>query len=204
MTPAPNAQSGFTLVEAMVSLFVFALLATGCVAMLMQSVDTQKRIGTAEDSLRELQTARALLASDVAQLVPQGVPGQGGGATGFEGLGTGVETDRHMTLVRGVGEADPAATLATSQIAVEYRIDDQGRLVRRTSTAMLPGPQARAQVRERLLLEGAQDVRFQFYDGLNWRDDWLSASGAAPRAVAILATLPRYGDVRVSAFVGLR
>ncbi|HRO03442.1 MAG TPA: prepilin-type N-terminal cleavage/methylation domain-containing protein, partial [Terricaulis sp.] len=69
MTARAANDSGFTLVEALVSLLVFSLIASGCVAMLMQSVESQRRLGAAHETLRELQTTRALLANDLAQLV---------------------------------------------------------------------------------------------------------------------------------------
>lgn len=202
MSQTANGQSGFTLVEAMVSLFVFALLATGSVTMLMQSVDTQKRVVSAEESLRELQTIRALLASDVAQIIPRRVRGNDGGPAGFEGLGGGAERERRMILVRGVGDADPVAAAVTSLVVVEYLVDDQGRLLRRTRESLNAG--AEPVSRERLLLEGARNIRFAFHDGVGWRDTWSVASGSPPEAVAVIATLPRYGDVRVSAYAGLK
>jgi general secretion pathway protein J len=202
MISTAHGQSGFTLVEAMVSLFVFALLAAGCVTLLKQSVDTQSRVAAAEASLRELQTARAMLAADVAQVVSRPANAPGAAFGGFEGVGAGVEADRHMVLFRGVGALEADSTVATSLLAVEYQVDEKGRLVRRTRDALLPGPNA--QMGERRLLEGARDVRFEFFDGLAWRETWPAQASAAPQAVAILANIPRYGDVRLSAFVGLR
>jgi general secretion pathway protein J len=189
-------EAGFTLVEAMVSLFVFALLATGCVAMLAQSVSAQGRISEAEQAMRGLQAARAMLASDLAQVAP-GPPVQyGDERSAFDGVGAGVASERHIRFMRGVGSPDPLAPFATSLARVEYFVDQQGRLVRRAV-------QANGDASDRLVLAGASDVRFEFNDGLAWVQEWRTPNGAPPRAVAILADTPRYGTVRLSAYVGL-
>lgn len=200
--PQPaRAEAGFTLVEAMVSLFVFALLSAGCVAMLSQSVGAQGRISAAEEAMRGLQAARSLMAADFAQIAPGAVSANGPAPAAFDGVGAGAATERHVRFRRGVGDPDPAAAFATSLISVEYFIDPQGRLVRRTQVAGASG--AHAQTSERLLLDGATDIRFAFNDGVAWQEEWRTPNGAPPRAVAILASMPRYGTVRISAYVGL-
>lgn len=198
MSASANRESGFTLVEALVSLFVFALVAGGCVAMLGQSVEAQGRVGEAQEELRVLQSARALLAADVAQMAPRLTRNDGNQARAFIGVG-GVKPE--IRFVRAVGDMGAEDQLSTSLVAVEYRLDDDGQLVRRTRNALDAG--GAADVRERVLLAGAQDVRFEFHDGSGWREDWSAAGLTIPRAVAIVATLPRYGRVRLQALTGL-
>lgn len=191
-------EAGFTLVEALVSLFVFALVAGGCVAMLGQTVEAQGRVGDAQEELRVLQSARALLVSDIAQLAPRVTRVESQQGRVFLGVG-GVQP--RMSFVRGVGEIGAEDQLSTSLVSVEYGIDPAGRLVRRTRNALDPG--STAETRERALLAGAQDIRFEFHDGNGWREDWSATSMTIPRAVAIVATLPRYGRVRLQALTGL-
>jgi general secretion pathway protein J len=194
----PNSQSGFTLAEALVSLFVFALIAGGAVTMLAQSLNSQQRVGEAQESLRTLQSARALLASDIAQIAPRASRNDQAPPVVF--LATGGAEPR-MSFVRSAGELGAEDQLSTSLVAVEYLLDSEGRLVRRTRTAIDPGPAA--ETRERALMEGATDVRFEFNDGGVWRSDWPASATGVPRAVAILANLPRYGAVRLQALTGL-
>ena len=191
-------EAGFTLVEALVSLFVFALVAGGCVAMLGQTVQTQDRVGDAQEELRALQSARALLVADIAQLAPRLIRNDGNLGRPFIGVG-GVEPD--IRFVRAAGEVGSDDQLSTSLVAVEYLLDEDKRLVRRTRNVLDPGVQL--EVRERKLLPGAQDIRFEFHDGAGWREDWSSAGLSIPRAVSIIATLPRYGRVRLQALTGL-
>lgn len=198
MTGVANHQSGFTLVEALVSLFVFALVAGGCVAMLGQTVQAQSRVGEAQEELRELQSARALLVSDATQIAPRIVRSRVDQGRMFVGVG-GVRPE--IRFVRAAGDSGSPDQLSTSLVAVEYRLDAEGRLIRSTREALDVAGQA--EVRERELLAGAQDVRFEFHDGAGWREDWSATGLTIPRAIAIIATVPRYGRVRLQALTGL-
>jgi type II secretion system protein J len=204
--PRGSSESGFTLVEALVSVFVFGLLAVGCVGMLATSVQTRGRLTAAEDDLRHIEVARALLSADMAQLLPA-APGEGVTArNAFIGQGAGVVTGRRIAFTRTVGEAgiSPSAGAqqpglsGTSAIDVEYRIDGQGRLIRRIHSRGA-GPDA---VQDRILFRHAGEARFEFNDGLRWRQDWAANVVARPAAVAIVIDLPRYGSIRLSAFAG--
>ncbi len=193
--PAPR-NGGFTLVEALVSLFVFSLLASGCVAMLMQSVASQRRVDQAHLALRELQTARALLASDLAQVVPRDVREREGRRPRF----IGGDADMALGFVRASAEPDGAGGAVSMLTLVEYRVVDD-RVVRATR-AELDTPGA---MNERVILSGLAMARFEFFDGAQWRQQWITSasSGAPPRAVALVVETPRYGEVRIEALVGL-
>lgn len=194
----PTREAGFTLVEALVSLFVFALVAGGCVVMLGQSVQAQSRVGEAQEDLRSVQSARALLVADAAQIAPRILRTENGQGRVFVG-GGGVRPE--IRFVRAVGDAGAEDQLSTSLIEVEYALNEEGHLVRRTRDVLDPG--AKAEVRERELLAGAQDIRFEFHDGAGWREDWVATGLLTPRAIAIIATVPRYGRVRLQALTGL-
>lgn len=191
-------EAGFTLVEALVSLFVFALVAGGCVAMLGQSVQAQGRVGEAQEDFRSLQSARALLMSDAAQIAPRILRADGNQGRAFIGVG-GARPE--IRFVRAVGDMGAKDDLSTSLVAIEYLLNDQGHLIRRTRDVLDPG--ATAEVRERELLVGAQDIRFEFHDGTVWREDWAATGMLTPRAIAIVATVPRYGRLRLQALTGL-
>jgi general secretion pathway protein J len=190
--------AGFTLAEALVSLFVFGLIASGCVAMLMQAVESQRRIGEAEASLRQLQTARALLEGDLTQIVARSVrTADNARAPVF----IGGDAAAPLAFVRAAAEPDPATGAATSLVHVQYLIRD-GRLVRR-SRAQLDAI-AQTPESERVLIDGGRNVRFAFFDGRTWRDQWIATGEGQPlpRAVALSAELPRYGEVRMETLVG--
>lgn len=191
-------QAGFTLAEALVSLFVFALVAGGAVTLLAQSLNSQKGVSDAQERLRTVQAARALLAADIAQIAVR-IPRERDRMPAIFSATNGARPE--MSFVRLVGERGAEDGLSTSEVFVRYAIDAEGRLVRSTRTAIDPG--AAAVTRTRALIDGASDVRFEFNDGGGWRQDWPTSSAGVPRAVAIIATMPRYGAVRLQAMTGL-
>lgn len=198
MTPPTNREAGFTLVEALVSLFIFALVAGGGVLLLSQSLLAQADVEDAQDGLRELQSARALLASDLAQIAPRAPRDPARLPVAFHAA-SGARPE--MSFVRAQAEPGSEDDISTSLVVVSYAIDEAGRLIRSTRAAIDPG--SNAVTRGRIVLSSAGDVRFLFHDGLGWRDDWAASATNVPAAVAIEVTLPRYGKVRLQALTGL-
>lgn len=194
---APN-DAGFTLVEALVSLFIFAMVAGGGVLLLSQTLLAQADVEEAQEGLRELQSARALLVSDLAQITPRVTRDSGRPPFAFHAVGGALP---EMSFVRAQGEPGSDDQISTSLVVVSYSLDEEGRLVRSTRAAIDPG--SNAVTRDRAVLASAADVSFAFHDGLGWRADWPPSLYAIPRAVAIDVTLPRYGKVRLQALTGL-
>ncbi len=194
--PASGGDAGFTLVEALVSLFVFSLIASGCVAMLMQSVSSQRRVGEAHEALRELQTARALLSADLLQIAPRATRDPGGARRSVFVGGVGPT----VSFVRAAAEPDPVRKVVGRLSAVSYVIEDD-RLVRRSRDAL--DPLDGAVSAERVIFRALKDARFEFFDGMTWRTEWRAegASAALPRAVALVGETPRYGRVRIEALL---
>jgi hypothetical protein len=57
-----------------------------------------------------------------------------------------------------------------------------------------------------VVLAGAgEGAHFEFFDGAEWRLQWISAAQGAPppRAVALVWRSDRYGPMRIEALVGL-
>ncbi len=191
--------AGFTLVEALISLFVFSLIAAGSVLMLMQSVDTQNRVGSAQAALREVQNVRAVLSGDLAQYVAREVR-EADGAVRPRLIGG--DADTPLAFVRAAAEPDPERGARTRLTLVEYKFVD-GAIVRRTRAQLDAGPDV--VISERTLVAEAGEAHFEFFDGATWREQWLVGSQGAspPRAVALVFLSPRYGEVRIEALVGL-
>lgn len=197
MNPRLPQEAGLTLVEALVSLFIFALIASGGVLLLSQTLQAQARVESSQDELRIVQSTRALLAADFAQIAPRAVRDGGAQPVVFQGVGGARPS---MSFVRAAGQAGSQDRVATRLVAIEYRLDDNGNLVRITRNAIDPGPEATEQ--SRLLVAAPSEAQFEFNDGGAWRTDWPAVS-SVPRAVAISFILPRYGRVRLQALTGL-
>lgn len=192
--PRPAPDAGFTLVEALVSLFVFGLIASGAVMMLAQGVATQGRVSEAQAALREVQNLRALLTADLMQYAPREIVTE----QGVRPRMIGGDSELPLAFVR----AAPAASdqgAQTRLTLVEYVFRD-GSVLRRTRAVNGAGP-----VSERVIVADAGAPRFEFFDGAMWRAQWLvgSQGSAAPRAVALVFTSSRYGKMRIEALVGL-
>lgn len=197
--PHRTQDAGFTLVEALVSLLIFSLIAAGAVLMLTQSVNTQNRVAEAQSALREVQNARALLAADLSQYVAREVR-EADGSVRPRFIGG--DADMPLAFVRAAAEPDPARGALTRLALVEYDFE-AGSIVRRSRTELEADADER--MSERVIVADAGEPRFEFYDGVTWREQWLSASAGAapPQAVALIFTSRRYGDIRIEALVGL-
>lgn len=195
---SPN-DAGFTLVEALVSLFVFSLIAAGSVLMLMQSVNTQARVGEAQAALRDVQNARAILSADLAQYVAREVR-EADGRVRPRLIGG--DADTPLSFVRAAAEPDGERGATTSLALVEYAFVD-GALVRRTRTRLDAAPQG--EMMESVVVANAAGARFEFFDGATWREQWLVGvqGGAPPRAIALIFNSDRYREVRIEIAVGV-
>jgi len=189
-----SGDEAFTLVEALVSLFVFALLSAGCVLMLTQTIRAQELAGAAQERLREVQMTQALLTADLAQTALRTVrSGEGQILPPFSG---GVD-QQLMAFVRTGVDPDASAGARSQLTFVEYVVHDDS-VVRRTRTAI--DPRSVAPVSERVVLRDVREVQVRFYNGQTWEPKWLGATGR-PRAIALEATSARYGKVRIASLV---
>jgi general secretion pathway protein J len=180
---------GFTLVEMMVALLIFGLVAAAGVAVMSFSVDNQQVVRARTHRLGELQRARAALKADLAQAAQRPVrDALGQPATRSFGSGEHLTGGPLLQLVRR-GWDNPDQAARPSLQAVEYRLTE-GRLERRVRPALdgtEPGP-------PQVLLTGVREGRVAFLI----RGQWVEAlpNGVAqplPQAVRLELTLADYG-----------
>ncbi|ACG77074.1 type II secretion system protein J [Phenylobacterium zucineum HLK1] len=182
---------GFTLVEMMVALLIFGLVAAAGVAIMRFSVDNQQVVRAHTHRLAELQRARAMLKADLAQAAQRPVRDAAGrpALRSFSG-GEQRTGGPLLALVRrgwDNPDADPRASLQT----VEYRLNG-GRLERRARPALDGAELGPPQV----LLSGVRDARVAFLV----RGQWIEALPNGPRqplpqAVRLDLTLEDYGEL---------
>jgi general secretion pathway protein J len=185
-------ERGFTLVEMLVALLIFGMIAAAGVGLLRFSVDAQAATRTRLEAMASERRVEALIASDTAQAVPRmtrnpaGDPVQAfdGGPGGF-------------TLVR--GGLDPLEdTTRPSLQKVAYAVE-AGRLTRQ-SWPMLDGaaPDPPATLVDRV---ASVTLRYRSKDG--WRDVWDPIRpDLLPRAIEMIVRPVQGPEMRYVFLVG--
>lgn len=198
MTPHAS-RAGFSLLEILIALFVFALVASLSVSVLSAAVTGRETTTQAQTRIADLDRFRTFFRDDLAQIVAHPVRDSEGRSVDhvFSGgrLATG-RRDRDVLLVftrRGAfnpGQMDDRSSL----VRVEYRLES-GMIVRRvgTPTASTGG----GADREQILLRNVDDVSLEFLQGVTWQNDvHVLAGGEAaylPRAVRLTYELDMLG-----------
>lgn len=204
--PVPSAshEAGFSLIEILVSVFIFAVIGTISVALMASSVSARDINGEVLDRTAMLDRARTLLREDFGQIARRPVRDAAGYRDPyvFAGASTGLadyETDRNervlVTFTRR-GRANPGLLRPRSSLVhVTYLVRD-GALVRRVRDYPDPGETTR--ITDQVLLEGVEDIEIGFLVGSAWQNRaFMSAEGqgAVPAAIRLRYDLPPLGEM---------
>jgi general secretion pathway protein J len=182
-------RSGFTLVEMLVALFIFGLLAAAGVTVMGYAIDSQAQVRTHMDRTAEFQRMRAILKADLAQAAPRRTRGLDGqpSPSAFIGGGTGGAL---LILTRRGWENLDGRSRASLQY-VEYRLVDD-RLERATRSALDGAPLGPPQI----LYQGVSTVQPAFLSRGEWTPTWLGDRLAQlPDAVRLDMELEEVGPV---------
>ena len=63
-----NSQRGFTLIEVLVSLFIFSIISIGATTALTQSLKTKEQLASVMDKLSEINIARTIIKNDISAI----------------------------------------------------------------------------------------------------------------------------------------
>ena len=172
----PPKEAGFTLIEVMVALLIFAMIASAGVALLSFSVRAQAATGAKLDDLAALQRTLSILSADLAQASERRVRDEAGTALpAFVG-----EPNGTLRLVRGGWTNLDAQPRANAQ-KVAYRLND-GTLER----LAYPRIDGAAPLPPQPLLTRVQSVALRYRWRGAWSDRWDGAGGVAlPQAVEL-------------------
>lgn len=205
MTAPASPQSGISLMETLIALFVVALLATAGGVMLTQSLRGTRLIEVRGNDARELQTALAVLRDDFAAFVdrPSRADASSDFPTRFEGQPIRFD-GRIVTFVRN-GWSNPADLPRSDLQRVEYRFDN-GALIRRSWSAPDAGPSTA--VAEQTLLSGLEDISVQYGREQSWKPDWIVPAGMAdaplPDKIQLIFTFGEDDTLTAKFRLGLR
>lgn len=160
---ASRASQGFTLVEMMVALFIFGMIASASVLLLRQSVEAEARSAVRLEEMGDIRRFAAILAQDMTLMLPR--PSRD--AQGSDRVALMSGDGLLLGFTRQVPQIDPEAGVSSLQ-RVEWALSD-GRLTRATA-AKADGAATAPAVP---ILEGidSAQLRFRSRQGL-WQPDW--------------------------------
>ena len=185
--PVCRISAGFTLLELLVALSIFGLLATLSYSGLQAVMTTQSQTEIAADRLGELQKLYLIMQRDIEQVVPRSIRDEYGDV---QPPLVGGET---LQLTRS-GWRNPAGRQRSHLQRVGYALEEQ-QLVR-YSWAVLD----RAQDSEplvQLLSEAIEQIQVRYLDENNeWKEQWPEMQTSTDPANAP-ASLPRVVEVTV-------
>lgn len=155
--------TGFTLVELLVAILLFALLSAAAAGLLRFSVDARGASFARLDTLAATTRARSLLAADLGQAAVRPWRDETGAAhPAFAGNSDG----RLLQLVRRGWRNDGASPRSSLQ-RVEYRL--AGDRLERLSWPMVDGGAANPPA---VLVSGVTALTLRFHSDGQWRDRW--------------------------------
>ena len=181
---AQSGESGFTLIELMVALFIFGVLAAAGVMLLSGSVNAQGAVKAHLDDMALVQRASAAMTSDMAQAVPRVTRNEDGKfAPAFWGQASDLDEPLLRLVRAGWSNLDEAPRSTLQKI--EYRLTDGA--LERTSYPLLDGA---TPDEPSPLIENVESVAFRYRDEQGaWRDDWQPTQpDLLPRAVEMRLT----------------
>ena len=128
MSGCLHKEAGFTLVEVLISLFIFSLITAGTMTALTQSIRGKDRLAVSMEELNELNAARAIIKADMSTLTLRPSRDELGGLNPYV-----LTTDGEALLsFTRRGRENPSGIEARGDLErVEYHFED-GALIRRS------------------------------------------------------------------------
>lgn len=152
--------SGFTLIEMMVALFIFSILSVGAMSAMFASIQTKERLAEAVAAVSEIESARALIKSDMANIVLRPSRDPYGNPEAYI-LSGGVDTLISFTRT---GRENPGGLEkrgGTQRVAYVFEED---KLIRRSFATDNPAPLT--PLRDRVLIENIEQASSSFADDI--------------------------------------
>jgi len=178
---------GFTLLEILIAMAVFAIMAAMAYAGLSAVLETKQGTDKRSETIAQLQQTLYLLNEDLTQAVPRSIRDE----LGSEQLAfIGGKGDELLTFTRSVPDWSASSTRSQLQ-RVSYRMEN-GTLYRQVWTILDRTQQS--QFRRKKLLS-AESVSVRFYN-VDWLDNWSAGGSAMPKAVSLNLSLAGLGEIK--------
>ncbi len=188
--------AGFSLIEMMVALFIFSIIAASGITVLSSAIQSKDQMTERQSLVDALVLARAIMKADFVQIAnrPVRLDRNRGDAVGFTGGDVG-ESEPVLLFVRrgwlNPGHVEPRSSLQT----VEYWLEDD--MLKRRAYDRVDAV-SDTPSRERILLRGVSKFELSFYRNGQWAAQW-TASGpvrSLPTLIAVDMELAGIGPVR--------
>ena len=190
--------AGFTLLEVLIAIAIFALIAFGATQILTTVTDAEEASEERFQALQNLQRAMLVMERDFLQMVPRKtrVEGEVTDTLIFAGEYLFDSNSDGLGFVR-AGWHNPQLVLPRSTMqSVAYRVSEE-KLERLYSTYVDNSIGFEPKVR--VLLEGVEKIEFEFLEKFDAKEfTWEEAESVEelPIAVAVIITSKLYGEIR--------
>ena len=192
--PAKSRHTGFTLLEVLLALVIFAILSLSAYAVL-QGVMRNDEVSQAKIArLSELQRSFATLSRDFTQILPRATRINGEATTTlFQAERFQLESDDWAVMFVRAGWLNPGGELRRSELQkVGYRLR-QHTLER--LTYLYPDAVTGTEPTITPLLNHVSAFTLRFYKNDAWLTQWMTPT-VLPAAVEVTLTLDDYGTIR--------
>lgn len=201
-----SSQSGFSLAETLVALFILALISSAGASLLIGATGAGKQVRDREAQAKQLDIAQRLIRQDIASLSVRAAQPADQVDPPANLIGEAPRGEApFLTFVRG-GWINPAQVEPRSSLqAVSYSLRD-GNLIREAT--LRPDPTRGTPVASRVLLEGIRSIELGFVRGGQtstfWEGRAVQAQGILPELIELEITFENNTSLAISALTGAR
>jgi general secretion pathway protein J len=190
--------SGFTLLELLIAITVFATMSVMAYGGLRNVIDNSGASEQALQRMKAVQTTITTIGRDVTQLLKRDIRDEYGNRQNY--LLTGHNLDLLVEFTRG-GRRNPAGLLRSTMLRVAYQLEDD-KLTRMYWSQLDRAPGIAPYKTE--LIDKVESVEFRFMqDAGSWHNQWpplnasttAGASAAKLRAVEVTVELQDWGKI---------
>jgi len=177
---------GFTLLELLVAVAIFAVLSAMAYGGLRNVIDNSQQTEAAMQRLQQVQLAMLKISRDLTQLSPRNIRDEYGNTSNY--IVTDQSGDVFIEFTRG-GRRNPAEMLRSHLQRVAYKLEEN--TLSRLHWPHLDRTQE-MQPYESVLLEEVESANVRFLDKDNeWHDEWppLNATGQLDGNTAVLSAI---------------
>lgn len=186
---------GFTLIEILVALMVFAILATITSSSLYYAFNTRTRVNEQAKLLNSLQLAMSIIQQDTSQIVQRAARGN------EMRLFPMIIAQVHYLEFTRDGNLNPKSVEKRSTLKRVALVCDEGKLLHRTWTSL--DPTDRNVYQDRVLLDNLSECHFNYLNkNLQFLAEWREQSAVEnqraepfPKAIQINFTLKDWGKM---------